>query len=138
MEGNKKQYKRKPQPKFFRKVAVSPSVEVEFSNNVREISKVEFIRVMAPPDMEIMVERTVNGDKQVIVESSPLWRFPEHTIKFKETMSDSELHIGQSQSLIITLNNPNSSLGSVEPTTVYASIHIEKDQIRYVRGDVDE
>lgn len=119
-----KKTKRKPQPKYFEDVEVDSSIEKSFNNNTREVSSVEYVRVRGPPYLRVRVSRTVGGDKQTVVENSNLWRFDDGKIKFKETPTDSNLTVGKDQELTVKLTNPKSSVGSV-----FASIHIEKDQI---------
>lgn len=115
-------WRRKPQPKFWRDVIVGASEELEEENRTNEISKVEFLKVLAPPFTEVKVERTVGGDKQVIVEQAPLWRFDSNRIDLQER--GTPLVVGQNQSLIITLVNPRSDAGNI-----HVSVHLEKDQL---------
>ena len=129
----KKNYRRKPQPKFFREQLVSPNAVLTFKNRQNEVSQIEYIRVYGLPYFNVKVDRTIAGDIQNIVEDSPLWRFPHGMIMFKETPTDSNLTLGEDQTLTITITNPKSAVGDS-----YCSVHIEKDQILVYEGESNE
>ncbi len=122
LEQEEQQWRRKPQPKWFQNILVKDSKELTDENTTNELSKVEFIQVYAPPFAEVKVERTVAGDKQTVVEQSPLWRYDKNRVDLQER--GQPLVVGENQSLIITLVNPQAGVGNL-----HASVHIQKDQL---------